>query len=96
MVNLCRQGAEDCFNQGWFLRRAAALKENLALNNVQSCDKEEEEEDDDDVYICSLVLNNDQGFDKEEEDDECWTMITDQSCDKEVEDDDDVYICSLR
>ena len=49
MVNLCRQGAEDCFNQGWFLRRAAALKENLALNNVQSCDKEEEEEDDD-VY----------------------------------------------
>ena len=75
MVNLCRQGAEDCFNQGWFLRRAAALKENLALNNVQSCDKEEEEEEDDDVYICSLVLNNDQGFDKEEEDDECWTMI---------------------
>ena len=50
MVNLCRQGAEDCFNQGWFLRRAAALKENLALNNVQSCDKEEEEEEDDDVY----------------------------------------------
>ena len=73
MVNLCRQGAEDCFNQGWFLRWAASLKENLALDNDQSCDKKVE--DDDDVYISSIDLNNDQGFDKEEEDDECWTMI---------------------
>ena len=73
MVNLCRHGAEDRFNQGWFLRWAVSLKENLALNNVQSCDKDKE--DDDDVYICSLDLNNDQGFDKEEEDDECCSMI---------------------
>ena len=89
MVNLCRQGAEDRFNQGWFLRWAASLKENLALDNDQSCDKKVE--DDDDVYISSIDLNNDQGFDKQEEDDDVYICSlkpnNDRGFDKEEEDD---------